>query len=237
MVVYRPRSTKDRAISKLNIPVERTNLRKLVHERVRQAILNGELAPGERFTETQLAEGLGTSRAPVREALRELEQESLIVPSGQRGYELRPVTPRDVEELCLLRVALERLAASMFSTRADDRDLARLQGIVDDMKTLDDKPRSQRRRDELDAEFHQQLVIASQHELLLRTWLTMRDRLTLAMRAVNLAWPVSPGFVQSHQKVVDALASGDPEKAQLAIERHIQDGVQKLLRESDAATP
>jgi DNA-binding GntR family transcriptional regulator len=212
----------------LTTPISRKqSLREMVHERVRGALLRGEIAPGERFTESQLAEGLGTSRAPIREALRELEQEGLIVPSGQRGYVLRPVEVDDVRELTLLRIALERLAAALVVERADDDGLGELDAIVARMEKAEESSPGEALED-LDASFHERLCRLSEHEPLLGVWLSMRDRLTLAMRAMNLAWKPERGYAAAHAKVVKALRSRDTAVAEETIDKHIRAGLERL---------
>jgi DNA-binding GntR family transcriptional regulator len=213
----------------LTTPISRKqSLREIVHERVRGALLRGEIAPGERFTESQLAEGLGTSRAPIREALRELEQEGLIVPTGQRGYALRPVEVDDVRELALLRMALERLAAGLVVQRADDGGIAKLDAVVERMREAEASSPSEA-LEGLDAEFHELLCRLSGHERLLRTWLSMRDQLTLAMRTVNLSWKPERGFAASHERVVESLRTRDVPYAERAIEEHIRSGLEQFV--------
>lgn len=212
----------------LTTPISRKqSLRQLVHERVRSALLRGEIAPGQRFTESQLAEGLGTSRAPIREALRELEQAGLIVPSGQRGYLLRPVGIDDARELSLLRIALEKLAATLVVERADDDGLKELEAIVEKMEAAEASS-PQEALEDLDVNFHERFCRLADHEPLLRVWLSLRDQLTLAMRTVNLAWKPERGFAASHAKVVEALRSRDPAVAEQMIEDHIRRGLDRL---------
>jgi DNA-binding GntR family transcriptional regulator len=223
---------------KLTTPISRKqSLREIVHERVRGALLSGEIGAEERFSESQLAEGLGTSRAPIREAMRELEQEGLIVRSGQRGYVLRPVEPKDVRELGLLRSALERLAAGLTVQRASAAEIAELEEIVAQMAAAEQRSPAEGLED-LDTAFHEKLCRLAQHEALLGIWLSMRDRLQLALRAVNLSWDRA-GFASSHELVMEAIRSGDPKQAEDAIETHILSGLDRLMSVStpDEPTP
>jgi len=214
----------------LTTPISRKqSLREIVHTRVRAALLNGEIAPGERFTEVQLAEGLGTSRAPIREAVRQLEQEGLIVPSGSRGYVLRPVAIEDVRELGLLRSALERLAAELVVERADDAALDQLEAIVAQMYEAEAGTASAAVLTELDADFHEKLCSLARNEPLQRVWTSMRDQLTLAMRTVNVAWSPGPGYAASHERVVKALQTRDAAVAQRAIDEHIRSGLEQVM--------
>ena len=85
-------------------------LRDVVFNTLRQAILRGELQPGERLMEIQLAQRLGVSRTPVREAIRKLELEGLVLMIPRRGAEVAEITRQDLEDVLEVRAALEELA-------------------------------------------------------------------------------------------------------------------------------
>jgi DNA-binding GntR family transcriptional regulator len=104
-----------------------------VYERVRGAILDGELAPGTVMSQVSLAEELGISRTPLREALRMLQGERLIEAEPNRQVRVRPLTPDDLEELCIMRVTLEAQAVRLAIPLMGPEDLARLEGYMAEM--------------------------------------------------------------------------------------------------------
>lgn len=212
-------------MSALDEPVQRTNLRDLARERIRMALLSGELS-GERITEGALAERLGTSRAPIREVLHELEQQGLVESLGLRGYRVKVLMPSEIRELMLVRMALERLAVTMKSQVPADT-LRRLAGLAAAMR---EAPHDPAMLDELDAEFHETLVAAAGSPLLLRTWQGMRDQLRLAIHASNRSFGDPAGTAQSHERLVAALG-GEPDAAERAIEEHIGGGLERFERE------
>lgn len=104
-----------------------------VYDRVRSAILNGELAPGAVMSQVSLAEELGISRTPLREALRMLQSEGLIEAEPNRRVRVAPMTPHDLEDLWIIRVTLETEALRLSMPRMTADDLARLEGSMAEM--------------------------------------------------------------------------------------------------------
>lgn len=104
-----------------------------VYERVREAILDGELAPGTVMSQVALAEDLGISRTPLREALRMLQSEGLIDAQPNRRVRVAPMTPEDLEDLWIIRVTLEAEALRLSVPRMSPEDLAGLEGYMAEM--------------------------------------------------------------------------------------------------------
>ena len=212
-------------MSALDEPVLRQNLRELARERIRAAVLSGELND-ERITEGALAERLGTSRAPIREVLHELEQQGLVESLGLRGYRVKVLSPAEVRELMLVRMALERLAISM-NGRPSTETLDRLAKLT---ATMRDAPHLATDLDELDTRFHEALVEGAGSPLLLRTWQGMRDQLRLAIHASNTSFGDPAGTADSHDRLVAALRD-TPEAGMQAIEAHIGGGLARFERQ------
>src|SRR5579885_1654687 len=104
-----------------------------VYARVREAILDGELAPGTVMSQVALAEDLGISRTPLREALRMLQSEGLIDAQPNRRVRVAPMTPQDLEDLWIIRVTLEAEALRLSVPRMTPEDLAGLEGHMAEM--------------------------------------------------------------------------------------------------------
>ncbi|MEG0711644.1 MAG: GntR family transcriptional regulator, partial [Niameybacter sp.] len=105
-------------------------LRDIVFQTIRKAILNGELEPGERLMETQLGEKLGVSRTPIREAIRKLELEGLVVMVARKGAQVAQFTEKDIEDVLQVRASLEALAAKLACKHMDERSFLKLQLII-----------------------------------------------------------------------------------------------------------
>ena len=93
------------------------------YEQLKQMIFDGQFQPGERINETQLAKQFGVSRSPVREAMRLLEKDELLIADHRSGYSVYTLTERDVEELYQVRMALETLAVKLACKEATDREI------------------------------------------------------------------------------------------------------------------
>jgi len=105
----------------------------LVHERLRHAILTGEVAPGADLSQVQLAEDLGVSRTPLREALRMLQREGLVRFSPNKRVKVAELSAQDMEELYVLRITLESLAVRLTVPQATHEDFASLEGAMTQM--------------------------------------------------------------------------------------------------------
>ena len=105
-------------------------LRDIVFHTLRKAIITGELPPGERLMETQLGEKLGVSRTPIREAIRKLELEGLVVMVPRKGAQVAQFTQKDIKDVLEVRAALEALAVRLASKRMDERSFLRLQLVI-----------------------------------------------------------------------------------------------------------
>ena len=114
-------------------------LRDVVFNTLREAILKGELKPGERLMELQLAAKLGVSRTPIREAIRMLEQEGLAVTIPRKGAEVAKMTAKDMEDVLLIRESLDELAATLACEKITEEQLTelaeRMQEFEDATKT------------------------------------------------------------------------------------------------------
>src|SRR4051812_26284732 len=104
-----------------------------VYERIREAILEGTLPPGATMSQVALADELGISRTPLREALRMLQTEGLIEAERNRRVRVAAVSPQDLEALCVMRVTLEAEAIRLAVPRMTAEDLARLEGCMAEM--------------------------------------------------------------------------------------------------------
>ena len=115
------------------VPVKLDNykpLREIVFETLREAIITGVLKPGERLMEVQLAEEMGVSRTPVREAIRKLELEGFVVMVARKGAYVAGISLKDVTDVFEIRAALEGLAACLAAGRASEEDLEEMERAV-----------------------------------------------------------------------------------------------------------
>ncbi len=189
-----------------------SSLVELAVRRLRSEILSGALVPGERLVEEQLTRRFGTSRAPLREALRLLGQQGLVEHLPRRGVRVAELSTRDIDELFSLRDALERFAVQCALSDGARPDAGELRTAAEQMEhaAVDGDAVQQAAAHRA---FHLALVGLAGHHQLLRTYEPVLTQLQLYM-ATNLrreAEAVSSPRegAQRHRRLCDAVASGD----------------------------
>jgi DNA-binding GntR family transcriptional regulator len=195
--------------------------REHVAEILRDAITEGRLKPGDRLIEIDLANELGTSRAPVREALRQLEEQGLVASYPYRGSEVLGVSQDEVEQVLVpIRVTLERFAYSRALGRLSEGDFDALQELVDEM-TAAARNGSTERLAEADVRFHELIIIRSEQRHCLQIWKTIEPRVRAYFRRDAPAHADARSVPAQHQELLDVLRSGSEPAVLAAIDRHI----------------
>ena len=151
-------------------------LRDVVFNTLREAILKGELKPGERLMELQLASKLGVSRTPIREAIRMLEQEGLAVTMPRKGAEVAKMTLKDMEDVLEVREALDELAAKIACKKISDEQLANLKTIKDEFKRSMDSGDVKKIAEE-DVKFHDAIYEATNNAKLVSMMNNIREQM------------------------------------------------------------
>lgn len=201
-------------------PVAYRTIAEQIAGRLRDAIAQGKFPPAARLLEAPLAREMGTSRAPVREALAVLEREGLVVKEPNRGARVVELTAETIQEVASLRAALEGFAASLATDRLHAADLAALEGTLARMQRAADRGQFSQLL-ELDFEFHEFICRASGHRLLYQMWSGMERKIRLFLSATNLLYTDLRGIVRGHADILRALRRRDRAAAQRAMARHL----------------
>jgi len=204
------------------------NIAEQVADELRAAIHSGELAPGERLVERKLADRLGVSHIPVREALTRLAEERLITREPRRGARVAQLSAQDLQEISSLRIVLEQFMAIRVQERWNEESAARLGAIIEAM--ADAAPGDIDEVLRQDRLFHETLADLAEHRFLDELSGQLRGRITGFLHAANAALDPAEQeeHVRSHQQIVDAIASGDPERAQSVIAAHVTRAVERI---------
>ncbi len=190
---------------------------------LRNRILAGETAPGERLVEGRLSAELGVSRMPVREALRLLAAEGLVTIEPRRGASVTRFNPRQVRELVEVRATLEGLNAKLAAQRHEDAQIAQLQRILDQgTRAAATADAAQMRR--LNQEFHDALANVAANSILAEIMRSLRDRTDLVFTAINR--DTGPQTWDEHAAILRAVIKGDAELASLLATRHVYSAAQ-----------
>lgn len=199
-----------------------------VKDRLLEGILDGHYPPDSRIIETQVARELGTSQAPVREALRGLEALGVVEITPFRGARVRRLSKREILEAYTVRSTLEALGARLAVPRLTDDDIAELAGHLEAMRAA--------ARDgdghavaEADARFHGRIVELAGNGALEQTWRSLepfsRTYLTLAVPGADPVWSAS-----LHEPIMSALERRDAEAVVRALERHFEEVSENMAR-------
>ncbi|TWP33244.1 GntR family transcriptional regulator [Leekyejoonella antrihumi] len=195
----------------------KTPLRERVSDQLRQRIVTGALVPGQRLVERDLAEQLGVSRLPVREALRILESEGLLSAGPSRSIIVRQLSLRDVEELFDTREALEVFAARQAAERATTAELSRLARIADN-GTLAANTGDTRKALSSQERFHDTVIDLAHNQLLRDILQPVQARLHWLFRQGG----DSKQLCEEHRKLADAIATRDPDIAAKEALEHVR---------------
>jgi DNA-binding GntR family transcriptional regulator len=201
----------------------------LVYRRLREDIITGRLAPGTRLVELNIAADFGVSRTPVREALKRLTAEKLVLSDPSRGVVVHAPDASEIEDVFVVREALDALAARLAAHRITPSELARLRVIVDAMR----RAILSGRREQVilaNQRFHDVIYAAAGNEMLARLASDLRD---FVRRFTTLPF-ASPDRVEDvlaeHEAILEALVAHDPEAAEAASRRHLEAAREYLIK-------
>lgn len=212
-------------------PVPRRSTAELIADQLRSAIMYGSLAPGDQLGEVDLAARLGVSRGPLREAMQRLSQEGLLRSERHRGLFVRELTPDDVRDIYVARLAVERAACELVVRGNRGEAVARLAPAVERLA----EAAGTGDRDEMsdaDQEFHRTLVSCSGNTRLERMAQTLLVETRMCLAAMQQAYPEPGELLEEHRRILDAIADGDEERLLELIEAHMLEAVERINGEA-----
>ncbi len=213
------------------VPIRLDNykpLRELVFESLREAIIQGRLKPGERLMEMQLAEEMGVSRTPVREAIRKLELEGFVVMIPRKGAYVSGISVKDIVDVFEVRAALEGLAAGLAAERITDEELDKLERLLVKITEISDKDDLEDIV-EIDTQFHDLIYKACRNERLVQIITHLKEQIQ-RFRTTSLAQPGRlRDALSEHRLIVEAISDRNVETAQALAREHIENAEQSLL--------
>lgn len=219
----------------LSKPLRRSqSLHEQTYQVLRASILAGELAPGERLVETQLAEQLQVSRTPLREAMRQLQREELVTADPGGGLRVTAISREDTVQLYDCRIALESLAVVEACTGASASQLKKLEQCVKQAETLAKRQVSEGDSGkllELDYQFHHIIAEISGNKWLLSLLEQVFDKMALLRSQTTRHNPGVLEIRTEHRKIYDAIAKRDSEGAKDAIAHHLSASKARVVQE------
>ncbi len=204
-------------------------LRDVVFNTLRDAILTGKLLPGERLMENQLAEKLGVSRTPVREALRMLELENLVELVPRKGAQVLDMTEKDIINILEIRRALEGLATSIACKKMSKDCLQQLKSMEADFERAVAENDVDRFVD-IDEEFHDMIFQATDNDKLIQMFRNLRIQLYRYRMAQAKNDRSMATIVAHHRSILRALENHDSEEGTAVAQSHINYQTESILR-------
>lgn len=195
-------------------------LRDVVFNTLRQAILTGEFLPGERLMEVSLANRLGVSRTPVREAIRKLELEGLVVMVPRRGAQVASITISDLKDVLEVRCELEEFAAKLACERITELEKTTLKEATEAFENAI-KKKDLKLIAEMDVKFHDVIFDATKNRRLLQMVNNLREQMYRYRIEYIKDFDYHETLVNEHRKIMESIISGDIDTAKATMREHI----------------
>ncbi len=196
-------------------------LRDVVFNTLRQAIITGEFAPGERLMEIALADRLGVSRTPVREAIRKLELEGLVVMIPRKGAEVAKITEKSLREVLEVRTVLEELAAGLACERITEEGKRELMETHKAFVEAIEKKEIKEIADK-DEDFHNQIFACTENDRLVQIINNLKEQMYRYRMEYLKETNCHDDLIEEHNEILDAILNNKQEKAKEIMHEHIK---------------
>lgn len=204
-------------------------LREVVFKTLRQAILKGDLKPGERLMEMHLAEKLGVSRTPIREAIRQLELEGLVVMVPRKGAHVARITEKSMSDVLEVRLALDKLAVQLACDRINESQKQKLiekKNEFEDAVTLGETDKIAK----ADVNFHDVIFEASGNMRLGQMVNNLAEQMYRYRFEYIKDANEHPNLIDEHNRICETIIAGDVDGALEAISVHIKNQEKSIIR-------
>ena len=198
-----------------------------IYEKLENDILTGKYPYGEVLTEAGLCDQLGVSRTPIREAIKRLEQENLVI-EAVKGVTVLGITKKDIEDIFEIRVRLEGLAARLAAENASEDDKNRLKEILDLQEFYTGRSDAEHIKD-MDSDFHHTLYACCGSAVLGNTLIPLHKKVQQYRKTSVSNGSRAHSSVEEHRSILDAIIKGDGERADRVMVEHIQNARESIL--------
>ena len=205
-------------------------LRDVVFNTLRQAILTGEMKPGERLMEIHLANKLGVSRTPIREAIRKLELEGLVIMIPRRGAEVAQITWKNLKDVLEVRRALDVLAIELACERMTSEEIASLEKACVAFKEAT-QTKDARLIAEADVALHDIIVASTRNDRLVQLVNNLAEQMYRYRFEHIKDSSQHDRLVDEHNDIYQSILNRDKEKAALAVKKHIDNQEEAIIRQ------
>jgi DNA-binding GntR family transcriptional regulator len=196
------------------------------YEQVYQAIIRGEIKPGDRLRETELAEQIGLSRTPIREAIRKLESDGIVEHQPRVGAMVKKLSQQEIVELYEMRIVIEGTAAQMAAQHISDAEIATLRAINDEIAQGGAPDQSAK----LNRDFHSCILHAARNRYLVQSFQGLAHHFILLGATTIESETRLSEVVAQHQTIIAALRDRDPDAAMQSMRDHMETSLLHRLK-------
>jgi DNA-binding GntR family transcriptional regulator len=215
-------------LSKINLN-DYKPLRDVIFNTLREAIITGELKPGERLMEVQLAEKMGVSRTPVREAIRKLELEGWVSMIARKGAQVAGLSIKDIMDVLEVRASLDGLATALSAARISEDELKELNNIYMQFTNHMEKE-NLAGQIKKDVEFHEIIYRSSRNDKLMQIISNLREQVQ-RFRVIYLKdYSSQQGLVKEHLDIIEAISARDQDRAYKVAQKHIENQKEAVIK-------
>jgi len=225
----------DRKDPALIRPLKKENLGTQVFEQLKGMILRGEISPGRRIVESEIALSMGISRTPVREAVHKLEAEGLLTALSKGGYAVRGLTISDIEDTFDIRSILESFAGYLAAKRHTEGELIALEMKIDEFQRYLDRG-DLKRLSAVNTEFHEALYELSRSNRLIKMIHGLKDEIHFLRKIILNSEEMARLSNRDHREIVKAIQQRDAKKVERQLKEHILRGKEFVLNEIKKGT-
>jgi len=208
----------------------RQNLSDIIYNDIKEKILKGEILSDFKLQEDNLTENYNTSRTPIRDALRRLEQENLIEKLHYGGYKIKELSLREIQEIYGIRRALESYAASLATQRVKLKDIEKLEEILDQSRKAADE-NDYAAFIHLNTEFHRYLYFLSDSEMLIKILQNVWDYFYRYRRLILNEKHHLEAAIRDHEAMIEKMKIKDSKAVEKLVKDHVDDALGVLLEQ------
>lgn len=209
-------------------------LRDVIFNTLREAIIVGELKPGERLMEVQLAEKMGVSRTPVREAIRKLELEGLVEMLPRKGAHIADLSVKDIMDVLEVRATLDGLASSLSASRISEDEIKELRHVHSQFINYVEKENLQGSIKK-DVEFHDIIYRSSRNDKLIQISNNLREQIQRFRVIYIKDYSSTRELIKEHNEIMDAITARNSDAAMKSAQTHIkkqEEAITKSVRKN-----
>lgn len=206
------------------IDTSNVSLRDMVFYKLREAILKGEIAPGSRLMEISLAEKLGVSRTPIREAIKKLEQEGLVIMIPKKGAKVADITEKDLKDVLEVRCALEELAVSIACKNCTESMVRALRKNIADFRVNMNTNKTEKLA-QLDIEFHDIILKSSNNKVLIKLLSDLHEQMYRFRFEYLKDKYTHDILLREHEAIFNDIINNNVREAKLHVHTHIYNQV------------